>query len=135
MNELDILNLVTSTFSSQFSECDVELPNFRLNKDNLNEWVRLSIKPYNPIKINLNRDLQRRGTVYIQVFTKIDKGAGRAFELATVAAAIFESKMIGRVEFDGSEIREIGLSVSESSATTDSGWYQVNAMIDYKVIV
>ena len=135
MNDLQILNAITSEFASEFSACPIEWPNTRLDKDTLTEWVRISVKPYNPTLRNLGKDVNRRGAVYIQAFTKTDIGAGRATALATTAAAIFECKFVGSIEFDGAEINEVGTSASGSALSSESGWYQVNAIVDYKVIV
>jgi len=135
MNDLQILNAITSEFASKFNACQIELPNTRLDKDALAEWVRISVKPYAPMLRNLGKGLNRRGAVYIQAFTKIDTGAGRATALACIAAAIFECKLVGAIEFDGAEINEIGTSASGTALSSESGWYQVNAIIDYKVIV
>lgn len=135
MNDYEILNAITSHFDTSFSACAVELPNVRIDKTNLNEWVRISVKPYNPQLRNLSKDLNRRGAVYIQAFVKPDTGSGRAFELACIAAAAFECAFVGEIEFSGSETVDVGLSASGTALSSESGWYQVNAIIDYKVIV
>jgi hypothetical protein len=135
MNDHDILNAITSHFASAFSLCGVEYQNVRLDKDSLTEWVRISVKPYDPKLINLKKGIMRRGAVYIQAFVKPDIGSGRAFELACSAAEIFENKFIGLIEFDAAETIDVGLSASGTALSSESGWYQVNAVLDYKAIV
>lgn len=135
MNDHDILNAITGHFATSFSMCDVEYPNVRLNKDSQTEWIRISVKPYEPKLINLKKGTMRRGVVYIQAFVKPDTGSGRAFELACTAAEIFENAFVGSIEFDAAETTDVGLSASGTALSSESGWYQVNAAIDYKVIV
>ena len=135
MNDLDILNAITGHFATTFTLCDVEYPNVRIDKNSVEEWVRISIKPYNPKLRNLKKGTIRRGAVYIQAFVKPDTGSGRAFELACTASEIFENRFVGSIEFDAAETIDVGLSASGTALSSESGWYQVNAIIDYKVIV
>lgn len=136
MNDLQILNTITRAFMQGFTACSVEYPNDVLDTRQLDEWVRLSVKSYTPQTLNLAKtSAMRRGCIYVQVFTKTKIGAGRATELGVLAANVFESKIISNIEFDFASVTQIGNGLIDSSTSQDSGWYQVQVIIDYKVVV
>ena len=135
MNELQILNAVTTRLSAQFNSCSVELPNTRLDTTYLEEWVRISMQSIAPARINLDDGIMRRGYVYAQIFVKPDKGAARPMLLASQIATVFELAVVGKLRFGASEIIIIGDKMSSGIQDSAIDWYQINVATDYEVIV
>lgn len=135
MLDSEIQNLVTKTIQDGFVFDRIEWPNVRLDSQNLDEWVRVSFKPYSASRTNFKDGHRKRGAVYIQAFTRQDIGANRAFQLAEQAAATLTFKILNGVVFGPNEMTLVGKAVSASIATTETQWFQVNASVDYTVIV
>jgi len=135
MNDLQILNAITAKFAAEFNACPVEYPNMRLDSRALNSWVRISVTQYKPLRTNLINGIMRKGCVNIQVFEKLDRGAGSAMSTALTASQVFELQSINKLRFDAAHIQIIGRGISQSPNSDATNWYQINALIDYEVIV
>lgn len=87
------------------------------------DWVRVSVRHNSSSQESLggvgNRKFMRGGSVFVQCFTPLDKGAKGADVLALTAKNIFEGKTFApeSIRFTDVVVREIGPS---------SGWYQTN---------
>lgn len=92
------------------------------------DWVRWSCRHNDSNQESLggvgHRKFTRGGSVFIQVFGRLDKGSRPADALAQNARAIYEGKTIDGVRFTDVIIREIG---------PDDSWYQINveAIFEY----
>lgn len=134
MHEHEILNTLTTMFYAEFSACAVEWPNVDLDTSSLSEWVRFSIRPAMNRILTLQKRIERRGNVYIQVFVKPNTGFARANEIAFAASQIFDRKIVNGIEFDAPDTDFIGRSVSDKIATTITPWSQITVAIGYRVL-
>lgn len=134
MHEHEILNALTSMFHAEFSACAVEWPNTDLDTSSLNEWVRFSIRPAMARVLTLQKRVERRGTVYIQVFVKPNTGLARANQIAFEASQIFDRKFINGIEFGAPDTEVVGRAVSDKISTTITPWSQLTIAIDYRVL-
>lgn len=92
------------------------------------DWVRIVTRHNDSNQESLgsvgNRKFTRGGSVFIQVFGRLNKGSGSADVLAQNARVIFEGKTIGGIRFTDTIPREIG---------PDDAWYLINveAIFEY----
>lgn len=91
-------------------------------------WVRLAVRHTASLQESLgrpgNRRFMRLGSVFVQVFTPIDKGVREADQLTKQAREIFEGKTLTgtSISFRNVTIREIG---------PDGKWYQANVEAEF----
>lgn len=134
MTDIEVNNFIVQRFVDNWFETPVEHSNTRLETSGLPEWVRLSVLPRGGKKIGFKIGSHRGGSVHVQVFVKVDTGAGRALELARIAGLIFDRVIYNTLVFDQHDVIIVGESVAMGLNTVKSGWYQVNCIIDYSFI-
>ena len=85
-------------------------------------WARLVVRHIGSSQETLgssgNRKFERRAVVFIQIFTKADKGTSEADTLVRIARDIFEG-----INFSG--LRFLHGVIRETPEPQDSKWYQV----------
>ena len=134
MTETEVQNLIVQRFDSQWYETEVEYANTRIDKDNLSEWVKLSIQFSPSIRIGFSKAALRRGTIYVQSFTKIGIAQGRAIELAEKVAAVFVDWDIEGLNLSQHDITILGEKATMGITTTETNWFQVNCAIDFSFV-
>lgn len=134
MNILDVQNRVVQIFDQLWIECPVEHQNTTIDKSTLDEWVRLTIQHGRPTPADLKMNAMRYGTVYLQVFTKSDIGQGRACELAVKAGSVIQKMGFDTLVFSPYEIMVLGNKATEGLTTTETNWFQVTVLVDFKFI-
>lgn len=134
MNLIDVQNKVVQTFDRFWLDCSIEHQNVTIDKENLAEWVRLTIQHGLPKPIDFKMNAIRYGTVQLQVFTKSDIGQGRACELAIKAGKMIQQMGFGTLVFSPYELIVLGNKATEGLTTTETDWFQVNVMVDFTFI-
>lgn len=134
MTESEVQNLVVQRFDSMWFDTSIEHSNTRIDKDSLNEWVRLSIQFSPARRIGFGKTALRRGTIYVQTFTKIGIGQGRSIELAEKAAAIFGSWTVPGLDLSPHDLTILGEKATMGLTTTETNWFQVNCAIDFSFV-
>lgn len=90
-------------------------------------WARLSIRHGDQSQRSLGpvaaRRFDRRGFIFVQLFTATDKGRGAADRLVTAVRAILEATRFGGVVTFESSVRELG---------TDGRWFQMNVETGFR---
>lgn len=109
--------------NSNFLETLIKYENDEMN-DEVNEWIRVSIQNSKAYQASLGSNPLFRyvGIMFIQIFTKLDIGSGRAVEIADVLTQLFRAKRIGDIVFKVPSLQKIGVS---------NGWYQVNVSVEF----
>ena len=134
MNLIDVQNKVVQTFDRFWLDCSIEHQNVTIDKENLAEWVRLTIQHGLPKPIDFKMNAMRYGTVHLQVFTKSDIGQGRACELAVKAGKMIQQMGFGTLVFSPYELIILGSKATEGLTTTETDWFQVNVKVDFTFI-
>lgn len=134
MNLIDVQNKVVQTFDQSWLDCPIEHQNVTIDKEDLAEWVRLTIQHGSPKPIDFKMNAIRYGTVQLQVFTKSDIGQGRACELAVKAGKMIQQMGFGTLVFSPYELIVLGNKATEGLTTTETDWFQVNVMVDFTFI-
>ncbi len=134
MNIVEVQNKIVKSFDQFWTDTPLEHQNVTIDKDSLDEWVRLTIQHGAPKPIDFKMNAMRYGTVSIQIFTKSDIGQGRACELAVKAASFVSTLGMGTLVFAPYEIVILGNKATEGLTTTETDWFQVNAMVDFTFI-
>ena len=134
MNLIDVQNKVVQSFDQAWLDCTIEHQNVTIDKENLAEWVRLTIQHGPPKPIDFKMNAMRYGTVHLQVFTKSDIGQGRACELAIKAGKMIQQMGFGTLVFSPYELIVLGNKATEGLTTTETDWFQVNVMVDFTFI-
>lgn len=134
MNLIDVQNMVVQSFDQSWLDCPIEHQNVTIDKDGIDEWVRLTIQHGQPKPIDFKMNAMRYGTVHLQVFTKSDIGQGRACELAVKAGKMIQQMGFGTLVFSPYELIVLGNKATEGLTTTETDWFQVNVMVDFTFI-
>lgn len=130
----EVQNFIVESFDKAWIDTKLEHANMTIDKDLLDEWVRLTIV-HGPAKpINLQMGADRSGSAYVQVFTKSDIGQGRAIELATKAGELFGSFTLNGLTIYPYEIMVLANKATAGLTTTETSWFQVNCVIDFRFI-
>ena len=72
------------------------------------------------------------GTVFINIYTPLNKGSKAARDLADTACAIFRSKQVSGITFEEPSVRRVGeqyFSINGVQSTTQ--WYQLIVSVPY----
>lgn len=102
------------------------------------EWVRLSVITTFASNSSLgDRRTLKSGIIVIQIFTPLDQGAGRAYELADLANTILENKRWSDLFTYAGAAELIGESPSThtlgtSYTTSTPGFYQLNLKVPFE---
>lgn len=131
MNLVDAHNYLVQQFDSAWLDTPIEYSNTRLEKDNLESWVRFSIRFGPSWPIDLQQGTKHFGTIYIQVFTKPNIGAGQALTLAQTAANLFAAKIENTIVFQPADLRINDEKAIEGLGNTEIAWFHVTAAVDF----
>lgn len=134
MTDSEVQNLIVQRFDSSWDETQIEYPNTRIDKDLLDEWVRLSIQINRSRQIGLGKTAKRGGTIHVQVFTRVGTAQGRCLELAEKAARIFDIWDQDSIVIHPYDISIQGEKATMVMTTTEVNWFQINCMVDYTYV-
>jgi hypothetical protein len=134
MNLIDVQNRIVKAFDQFWTYTPIEHQNTTLDKDSLDEWIRLTIQHGQPKPIDFKMNAIRYGTASVQVFTKSDIGQGRACDLAVIAGQYIKALSTGSLVFSPYEVVVLGNKATPGLTTTETDWFQVNVMIDFTFI-
>ena len=87
------------------------------------EWVRAAMIPTVTENAALADATRRQGIYAIQIFTPLNRGSGRAYELADMLSAIFSNQQFSNVVCYAAETTRIG--------DEGNGWYEVVLQINF----
>lgn len=124
MSFLTEKSTIEQFFKLNFTEALIKYENDEMNDDSVNEWVRISIQNSKSFQASLGSNPLFRyiGVVFVQIFTKLDIGSGRAIEIADNLTQLFRAKRIGDIVFKVPSLQKIGVS---------NDWYQVNVSVEF----
>ena len=134
MNLIEVQNRIVKSFDQAWTDTPIEHQNTTIEKDSVDEWVRLTIQHGSPKPIDFKMNAIRYGTVHVQIFTRSDIGQGRACDLAVKAGKYVQSLGIGTLVFSPYEVAILGNKATEGLTTTETDWFQVNVMVDFTFI-
>jgi hypothetical protein len=134
MTLIEAQNRIVKMFDQAWTDTPIEHQNTTIEKDGLEEWVRLTIQHGPPKPINLSMGAMRYGTASVQIFTKSDIGQGRACDLAAKAGKFIQSLNVGTLVFSPYELIVLGIKATEGLTTTETDWFQVNVLVDFSFI-
>lgn len=98
-------------------------------------WVSISVWDGNSQKMSLGAGAQLRrstGTVFINIYTPLNKGSKAARDLADLVIPIFRDKQVSGITFEEPDVRRIGeqyFSINGVESTTQ--WYQMVVSVPY----
>jgi len=134
MNTTKVISLLTQHFSSNWVGEVVEYQNTRIEKDTLQAFLRFSVVFSPPKIISLNKDTRRRGSIFVQCFTKQRIGLGKALSMAEQVGVLFKDFSFESLRVDPVDIQIIGEKASQGLTTTEIEWFQINSIIDFDFI-
>lgn len=134
MTESEALTFITERFATIWTATPIEYDNVNIDKDSLDEWVRLTIRPMDARRLGFGNSTRRYGVVYVQVFVKEMIGSGRAIELATTAGDVFGLIRKNSLVFTPYDLTVVGDSSSLNTLSEKISWFQVNCAIEYNFI-
>lgn len=134
MKLIEVQNSIVMHFDRFWDSSPIEHQNTTIEKDNVTEWVRLTVHHHKPEPLNFKNDAIRFGAVSIQVFTEPDIGQGLAVELAVKAAELIRKLAVGTLVFKPYELIVLGNKATEGLTTTETRWFQVNAVIEFSYV-
>ncbi len=134
MNIVEVQNLIVKAFDQFWIDTPLEHQNATIEKDGIDEWVRLTIQHGFPKPIDLQMNAMRYGSVNVQIFTKPDIGQGRACDLAVKAGNFIKSLNFKSLVFAPYSVVVLGKKATEGLTTTETEWFQVNTIVDFTFI-
>ena len=122
-NHTEINNSFSARLLANWSETDIAYDNIDYKPITGQEWIRCTNIPSITINSALGDSVIHYGIYWIQVFTPLNIGTGRAYELADMLTALFANQ-----QFD-----EIVCYTADVQRTGDEGheWFQLNVRINY----
>ena len=122
-NWSEINNAFTSRLSSNWLETPIAYDNAPYSPIPDQEWIRATLIPAYSQNAELSASTMHYGIFWRQIFVPLNKGTGRAYEIATMLDAIFSNK-----QFD-----EVVCYAAETSRTGDdgNGWYQLDLRVNF----
>jgi len=134
MNIQEVQNFIVESFDAYWTDTAIEHANTTTDKTVVEEFVRLTIVHGSAMRIDLKLGALRKGSVYVQVFTKSDIGQGRAIELATKAGAFLQSLILQGLNMSPYELMVLGNKATAGLTTTETSWFQVNSITDFSFV-
>lgn len=117
------------TLLSGWSTTPIAWPNRDFSPPASGEWIAVHLRQGDAFQIELGADTvvhRHPGTLFVQVFTRANKGDSRGLQLADQVAALFRRARFsftdGDVVFRSPAVRAIGV---------DGAYYQVNVTVPY----
>lgn len=136
MNTLSLINLVTSAIAIKLQELNyerVKWPNTKLDINNIDDFVEISIAPYLSRQIS-NTTHHYFGVVTCAVFSKRDIGAAWAIDHGQKIMSCLSDQVIQGVTFKAINIKILNSTLSSTQTTTSIPWFQINANVEYDFI-
>lgn len=136
MSEAEVFQIITARFAQLWTATPVEYENTIIQKTNVSEWVRFTVRPIpgGAIRLGFGRSIRKFGHVFIQVFVNEDIGSGRAMELAHIAGEVFNLYISGKLVFGPASVEIVGDSSSLATISNKIPWFQVNCNLPYSFI-
>ena len=119
----DINNAFSSRLNTNWAVTPIAWDNVPYSPVANQEWVRALLIPVDTENANLGKSTNRIGMFWLQIFTPLKEGSGRAYELADMLSAIFANQQFSDVVCYAAETTRIG--------DEGNGWYQVNLKINF----
>ena len=118
-----INNAFTNRLSTNWSTTDVAWDNVPYESTEGQEWVRAVLLPVTTENAAMGTAKKHYGIFWLQVFTPLNSGTGRGYELAEMLDGIF-----GNSNFD-----DVVCYASEITRTGDdgNGWYQTDVKVNF----
>ncbi len=134
MSDHSILNSITTLLADHLTDLgitNVKWPNVDLDTQNLSEYVQISITPYMSKRLTYGGTRHHFGVVTISVFVDRNQGQGHATSLATNIAECISNRIIDKIVFEGTDLKILGVALSQTQTTTAISKFQVNANVEY----
>lgn len=120
-------NEINNTFSSRLNTNWIETPiawdNVPYTPSEGAEWIRGTVIPFPSENTALGKATVNKGLFVIQIFTPLNGGSGRAYELVDMLSAIFANQQFSDIICYAAETQRIG--------DDENGWYQLNLNINF----
>lgn len=120
------LAAVENLLDQTWIETPIAWYNVDFDSENVPEWIRLSIDGIDSRQVSMGSESDNChrfvGLITIQVFTRVNRGARRASELADKLVDTFTGKRVGDVQFMSASARYIG---------QNGNWFQVNVNCEF----
>jgi hypothetical protein len=114
---------IETWFTSNWPHTNIVYDNGEVLQDT--EWVRISVQPGEAKQVSMgdNPSFRHYGAVFLQIYTAVDTGSGRALELADLAEVLFRNAVVSGIVFKVPEVRK--------PRQGDVEGYQVNVITDF----
>lgn len=134
MTALDERTAIHQLFSDSWQEVGVPITDIATENTSYDpvegrEYVRVAIRAADAFRLTIGStksDYRYPSVLFVQVFTPLGTGDGRAIQLAEQAAAIFRANTLaipgGRIIFRTPTVRRVG---------PDKTFYQVNCVVPF----
>lgn len=114
---------IETFFTANWPHTDIMFENGDYTGSN-DEWVRLTVLNGEAYQASMGDDPAFRfpGVVVVQIYTKTDKGSGRALQLADFVDGLFRILVLGRINFKVPQVRR---------DPNPGEWFQINVSTDF----
>lgn len=120
-------NAINNAFSQRLNTNWVTTPiawdNVPYTPQEGQEWIRAALLPTTTENASLASSKKHFGIYAIQIFTPLNGGSGRGYELADMLSAIFANQQFGDVVCYAPETTRIG--------DEGNGWYEIVLKINF----
>ena len=136
MNELEVLNLVTSIIAQHAVTIShpaelIKYPNTDIDLQNNPEFVEVLFTIYTGQKINLKGNKRIFGCLTFKVMSERGIGMKKSIDLAMLFAQCLSGKIIEGIVFDEYDLLILDHTLSQTQTTTDIPSNQVNVNIEF----
>jgi hypothetical protein len=119
----EINNSFSGRLNTNWTATDIAWDNVPYSPVEGQEWVRATLIPTLSENAALGLAKRNNGIFVIQIFTPLNEGSGRGYELAEMLDAIFGNTEFDEVVCYASDVVRIG--------DDDNGWYQTNLKVNF----
>ena len=118
----DIQNICTEYLSSNWNKTPIAYDNVTYTPVKGQSWIRCGLRPVNSENASIGDNCKRDSALfYIQIFTPVDTGSGKAYQYAKELEILFSNKVINGVNFYQADTNYVG--------DDGLGWFQLNVLV------
>ena len=104
-----------------WTETSIAFDNMEFDPPADDPWIRAYLRPMNSVNAAIGHNCKRDNAIFVvQVFTKINSGPGKAYDLASKIETLFSNKIINKINFYQATTDYIG--------DDGHGWFQLNVI-------